>query len=99
MAFVASSTITNPLTIIPDVQQVIVEYDKDDDEQGQLLDIYNALLLEYIKSKKDKTKALESLDEKEHESMKQVQCYPIHAHMFTYTYTPTADLFYFVLNL
>lgn len=65
VAFVTSINVTNPLSDAFDVQKVTI--DDNEDEQDKLLDSYNALLLKHIKYKKDDRKAIQSLDEKEHE--------------------------------
>lgn len=61
LAFVASGSAIDPPAIASDVQEMIAKHD-DDDEQNELLNSYNVLLLELIKSKKAKI-----LDKKEHE--------------------------------
>lgn len=66
LAFMALIIVEDPPTISLEGQDVITEDDddqdviaKDDDNQDELLDNYNELLLEYIRSEKAKKKALE----------------------------------------
>lgn len=45
-------------------QEVLID---NDDDKERLLDTFNELLFQHIKAKKDKKKALETLDEIQHE--------------------------------
>lgn len=69
MAFVAFSNVVDHQTTVLDAKKVTTKVDDngDDGKKDELLQSYNAFLLEHIKFEKIKKKVFENLDEKEHE--------------------------------
>lgn len=65
LAFTTTSSFIDPPTAALEVQEAIV--DDYEDNQDEFLNSYHTLLLENIKSEKDKRKAREHLDKKEQE--------------------------------